>query len=54
MKLGWTVQVIPVGEMHETTFPEDCKCKPDIDDLTGTIIHKALIKARGIDLEERE
>jgi len=46
MSLGWTIQVIPVGEEHKTDFPEDCECKVRVDDRTGLIIHEAFDKRK--------
>ena len=45
-KLGWSVQVLPVGDKieHKTNFPEDCKCKIKLDDKTGAITHNAFDK----------
>lgn len=46
MKLGWTIQIIPVGDEreHKTNFPEDCDCNIRVDDKTGVINHNAFDK----------
>ncbi len=44
--LGWSIQVIPVGDIkeHKVNFPEDCDCKVRMDDKTGVITHNAFDK----------
>lgn len=44
--LGWSVQVLPNGDIkeHETNFPEDCECRVKVDDKTGLILHNAFDK----------
>lgn len=44
--LGWTTQVLPIGDIqsHKTDFPEDCECKVRVDDKTGVIIHASFDK----------